>query len=73
MESGQYRVVRYCTQFGRLAPFICDADQLIARDRNNRSVTGMEVHLHFTVYHFEVFQIGSFRKLIFAFHVYIIH
>ena len=33
----------------------------------------MKIHLHLTVYHFKVFQIGRFGKLVFTFHIDIIH
>ena len=33
----------------------------------------MEIHTNGMVNHFEVFQVGTFRKLVFAFHIHIIH
>ena len=33
----------------------------------------MEIHTNGMVNHFEVFQISTFRKLVFAFHIHIIH
>ena len=36
-------------------------------------MTRMKIHLHLTVYHFKVFQIGRFGKLVFTFHIDIIH
>ena len=33
----------------------------------------MEVHANGIVYDFEILQIGAFRKLILAFHIYIVH
>lgn len=37
------------------------------------TVAWMEIHTNGMVNHFEVFQISTFRKLVFAFHIHIIH
>ena len=47
--------------------------QFFLSNRNNSTVAWMEIHTDSMVNHFEVFQIDTFRKLVFAFHIHIIH
>ena len=73
MESRQYRIYRQFTQFSRFSPFVCNALQFCTGNRNDGTMTRMEIHLHRMIYHFEVFQVGCFRELISSLHVYIVH
>ena len=73
MESWQYRIYRQFTQFSRFSPFVCNALQFCTGNRNDGTMTRMEIHLHRMIYHFEVFQVGCFRELISSLHVYIVH
>ena len=73
METRQYGIVGQCAQFCRLAPFIGNAQQLMAGNGDNGSMTGMEVHLHLAVYHLKILQVSGFRKLIASFHIDVVH
>ena len=57
----------------RCAVGFVQAFQFFSGDRYHGAVTGMEIHADGMVYHFEVFEVGTFRKLVFAFHIYIVH
>ena len=60
METRQYGIVGQCAQFCRLAPFIGNAQQLMAGNGDNGPMTGMEVHLHLAVYHLKILQVSGF-------------
>ena len=74
METLQHGIVgnRHIAHF-LWRPFVGDALQLGTGNGDDSSVTRMKIHLHLTVYHFKVFQIGRFGKLVFTFHIDIIH
>ncbi len=52
---------------------LVQAFQLLVGYRHYGAVARMEVHANGIVYDFEILQIGAFRKLILAFHIYIVH
>ena len=49
---------------------LVQAFQLLVGYRHYGAVARMEVHANGIVYDFEILQIGAFRKLILAFHIY---
>ena len=49
------------------------AFQLFPGNGYHSTVTRMEVHTHSMVYYFKVFEVDTFRKLVFTFHIYIVH
>ena len=57
----------------RCAVGFVQAFQLFSGDGYHCAVTWVEVHTDGMVYYFEVFEVGTFRKLVFAFHIYIVH
>lgn len=52
---------------------LVQAFQFLVSNRHYGAVARMEVHANGIVYDFEILQIGAFRKLILAFHIYIVH
>ena len=56
-----------------LAVGLVQAFQFLVSNRHYGAVARMEVHANGIVYDFEILQIGAFRKLILAFHIYIVH
>ena len=73
MEARQHRIHRQFAQFGRFAPLVRDAFQFGTGNRNDGTVTRMEIHLHGMVNHLEMLQVGGFRKLVSPFHIHIVH
>lgn len=56
-----------------LAVGLVQAFQFLVSNWHYSAVARMEVHANGIVYDFEILQIGAFRKLILAFHIYIVH
>ena len=50
-----------------------EAFQLFWGNRYDSAMARMEIHTDSMVNHFEMFQIGTFGKLVFTFRIYIIH
>ncbi len=73
METRQYGIVGQCAQLCRLTPLIGNAQQLMAGNGDNSSMTGMKVHLHLAVYHLKTLQVSGFRKLIASFYIDVVH